>query len=838
MSWQDKIRDPDCEECPLHEEAQYVCLMGSGKRKAKVMLIGEAPGAREDETHQAFVGKAGQFLNELLRDEAGLERSDCYITNAVKCRPPENATPTRGQVKVCSNLYLTAEIQRVQPDLIVPLGNSALQAVLGRSGIKKHRGTKVDFSIIDGRDDVVVLPTYHPAGVLRNPYLDAEIRADFRQVGRIARGESSGVLGTNVRIIRRKAQLDALIKLLLQQEEIAFDLETYTFDNGIRLKGKPVVSGLQEWHDDLSVISCISLAWAEGETAVVPLYHERSPWKDPQAVLRELKPALERRSCRFIAHNGKFDCRWLAANGVFVNLTFDTMLAAHMIDENRSKGLKPLSQVHLGVDAYDIGEDVRDAYHAPLKRLCVYAAKDADYTLRLYHILREQLKQEPRTARIFKLLMMPASAMLTKVERRGIWVDEEKLDEMIELSVKNRDKIKQLMYKHVPKHKRPQPVPKGATKKLAKELSGINFNSPQQVAEWMFRDLKLNPLKKTKSGADSTDESVMLQLGQEHIAAKALLKYRKWEKYLSTYLLPLKHKHRDTKSRAHPTFKLFGTVTGRLSCEEPNIQQIPRDSGIRSLIGAPPGWSFIEADYSQIELRVAAMLANETSMLRAYHEGRDVHMETAVELLKKPADQIEKEERKLAKAVNFGFLYGMGWRKFIEYARDNYEIVVTEKEAKEYREAFFRRWPRLVPWHERQRRLVQRHGRVQSPIGRVRHLSDVYSGDKEVRAEAERQAINSPVQSFASDLMLVSALRLDAVLDPRVAFIVGSVHDALLFQARQVDVLQVAATIYHEMMNPPIKRMFGAELTVPIDVEVQYGQYWGGKDNKLYEAEG
>jgi DNA polymerase-1 len=328
----------------------------------------------------------------------------------------------------------------------------------------------------------------------------------------------------------------------------------------------------------------------------------------------------------------------------------------------------------------------------------------------------------------------------------------------------------------------------------------------------------------------------MLQLASEHVACKALLKYRKWSKYLSTYLLPMKYMHRDKRSRIHPTFKLFGTVTGRLSCEKPNLQNVPRDSGIRSLIGAPDGWTLIEADYSQIELRVAAMLANETRMLRAFHEGRDVHMETAIDILQKPEDAIEKEERKLAKAVNFGFLYGMGWEKFISYARDNYEVEVTEAEAKAYRAGFFRKWPRLVPWHERQRRLVNRYGRVQSPIGRVRHLQDVFSGDREVRAEAERQAINSPVQSFASDLMLMSAVRLDGRLDPRVALIVGSIHDALLFQARLEQAARIASIIEHEMLNPPLKRWFGAELTVPIEVEIKEGKYWGEKDNRLWKG--
>ena len=826
MSWQDKIRNEDCEECPLHEGAEYVCLMGSGSRKAKVMLIGEAPGAREDETHRAFVGPSGKLLTKLLK-EAGLKRSDCYITNIAKCRPPRGVTPKRTEIKTCTGLYLHDEIERVSPEIIVVLGNSALQGILGRSGIKKHRGSTTILG------DAMVLATFHPAAALRNPYLEPELQADFRRLGRLVRGEKDK-LPTKVRIIHRGTQLKALIKLLMKQPEIAFDLETFTFDNGVRLKGKPVVSALQEWRDDQSVIACISFSWAPGESAVIPLWHEKSKWKDPGKVLRMLKPVLEREDCKYIAHNGKFDCRWLAANKVFMNLTFDTMIAAHMLDENRSKGLKPLSQVILGVDAYDIGEDVKDAYHTPLKRLCVYAAKDADYTLRLYRVFREQLKERPRTARIFKLMMMPSSNVLTKVERRGIWVDHERLDERLQRAKKKLDRIRRFMLTHVPPHKQPQSVPAGATKKLTKELGGINFNSNPQVAEWLFEDLELPILELTEGEAPSTAESVMLQLASQHVACKALLKYRKWAKYLSTYLYPLKYVHRDDRSRIHPTFKLFGTVTGRLSCSDPNLQNIPRDPFLRSLIGAPSGWMLIEADYAQIELRVAAMLADETNMLRAFHQGRDIHMEMAMDLIGKPESEVSSEQRKLAKSVNFGFLYSMGWETFIIYARDKYEIDISEEEAIKARAKFFRKWPKFQNWHERQRRVVQRYNYVQSPIGRVRHLPDVQSRDLAVRHEAERQAINSPVQSFASDLMLMSALRLDAILHPKFCFTVGSIHDALLFQVKKDWVDHAAETIKSVMLNPPLKPWFGMELTVPIEVEIKTGRYWGAKENKIW----
>lgn len=820
MSWQDKIRDPDCELCPLHEGAEHVCLMGSGTRKADIMIIGEAPGAREDESHKAFVGPAGVLLTEEL-EAAGLKRSDCYITNVAKCRPPQNRTPTKTEISTCVDAYLEDEISRVNPRYILTVGNSALQGLTGKSGIKKHRGSVFRYG------DAQILATLHPAAILRNPYLRPELKADFQRLGRMVRREREDT-PTKLRIIKRTAQLNALIKLLMNEPVISWDLETYAFDNGVRLKGKQVTSGLQEWREESRIV-CVSVAWKEGETAVIPIHHKSTPWKDPDAVLASLKGVFERTDCKYIAHNGKFDCRYLASRKIYNPLTFDTMLAAHMLDENRSKGLKPLAEVLLGVDSWGIGEDVKDAFNTPLRRLCTYAAKDADFTLRLYYKFREQLKEEPRTARIFKLMMMPASNMLTKIERRGIWVDMERVDERLEKTKDVVAKLKRMMYKHMPEEKRPQKPAedKRHTKKYLKEIAGLNFNSPPQVAEWLFGDLGLNPLKKTKGGAWSTDESVLLQLAREHDAVKIMLKYRKWSKYLDTYLLPLKYKHTDSTGRTHPTYKLFGTVTGRLSCSDPNLQQIPRNPFLRAVIGAPPGWKFIEADYSQIELRIAAMLAGDPHLLRVFREGRDPHMEMAIDISGLPESEITSEIRKQAKPVNFGFLYGMGAPKFVTYARDNYEVEFTEKEAYAVRDTFFRKWPRLKAWHDRQRRIARNHLRVQSPIGRIRHLPDMQSGDKEVRAEAERQAINSPVQSFASDLMLLSALQLNTRLHPSKSFIVGSIHDALGFQCKDESVAEIVPIIREVMLNPPIKKMFGAELTVPIDVEIKVGQHWG-----------
>lgn len=785
LNWKDRVRNPDCELCPLHEGAEWVCLMGSGKKSAEVMICGEAPGAREDEEHRAFVGSAGKLLTELL-EEAGLDRESCYITNAAKCRPPDNRAPTRKEIKTCGETYLVQELDAVRPKYTLALGNSSLQALTGRSGISKHRG-KLHRSRLH---DTPVFATYHPAAALRNPRLEPEIRADFQRFARIILGTDE-VPKTKVRIIRTTKQLRWLLRQLNQAEVISYDIET---------------TGLEEWRDGSRLVS-IGFTWRVGEAAVVPLHHVSTPWANPDKVLRALKGPMERRECKYVAHNGKFDSRWLARKGIFVTQTFDTMLAAHLLDENRAKSLEVLSNLLLGAGKKDGGLDKSNLYNEPLKKVCIYNGYDTDLTFRIYMILREQLKEEPRLARVFQKLMMPASNSLTKVERVGINVDDDNLDAAWDLAEGNLKKLELFMAQH------------GG--------EGVNYNSPKQIAEWFFEDLGLPVLERTKTDAPSTNESVLQRLQKDHPAPKALLKWRKWNKRVNTYLKPWEE-HRDPVGRIHPGYHLYGTVTGRLSSSGPNLQQVPRDPIMRGCLGAKHGWAFVEADYSQIELRIVAMLARERRMLRRFLAGEDIHLGTAVDIIGKRPGDVTSEERKRAKAVNFGFVYGMGAPKFVTYARDSYDVEVSREESEEVRRRFFETYPALIPWHDRQRRLAERYGRVYSPTGRIRHLPDVRSRDREVRAEALRQAINSPVQCFASDLMLLSLVRLDKLLPYHRARIVGSIHDALLFEVAREHLEETCRLIKAVMEDlTEVKRKFGVDITVPIEAEVKVGQYWG-----------
>jgi DNA polymerase-1 len=270
-------------------------------------------------------------------------------------------------------------------------------------------------------------------------------------------------------------------------------------------------------------------------------------------------------------------------------------------------------------------------------------------------------------------------------------------------------------------------------------------------------------------------------------------------------------------------------VTGRSSSAKPNLQNVPRESEIRSCIGSPPGWKLVEGDYSQVELRMAAHMAQEPTMIRIYRENGDIHTKTACITTGKSPEEVTKEERKKAKAVNFGFLYGMGWRKFIEYAKASYGIDFTEEEAKNIRAAFFATYSALPPWHDRQRRIVKELGFVRSPLGRKRRLPEVYSTDDFARSEAERQAINSPVQAVPPDLTHLAVMQLskmDGFWEE--CYLVAQVHDALLFEIREDVVDKWVPLIKGAMENMAlVKKIFGIEFLVPIVADVTVGEAWG-----------
>jgi len=775
--------NPECQDCGLYRSAQAVCLMGRGPIPCDIMIIGEAPGFREDEIGKPFQGKAGQLLDQLLK-QAGLNRDTCFITNTCRCRPPDNRTPTPQEIKACAS-YLELELDTVKPKYVLMLGATALKGVLGKGKITEIHGQVIE------KDGVFYMPTFHPAAALRDPKRREPLEADISRFSKLVKeGKTNDGPKLDWTEIRDFDSFNECVADIQNSSMISFDLETTDLNR----------------HGKGETINCIGIATPQKQW-ILPVDMNTSPFRDKkelqQTMIEILVEAAEGK--KVIGHNGKFDNLWLRKKfGVSFHLTFDTMLASHLLDENTPNNLKYLARVFCGAPNYDLTTPEKKGSISP-KKLYKYCATDVFYTLQLYQIFRERLKGDKTLLKIYKSLTMPAARMFEEVESEGVFLHLEKLD-LVETDLLNKlGEIETELTKHTPD-------------------KTVNWNSPKQVAEVLFQDWKLKPVQKTKTGADSTGESVLKALVGQHPGIELLLKQREHFKLYSGFVKGWKK--RMYKGRIYPSYKLHGTVTGRLSCVDPNLQQVPRESSIRSLIGSPPGWTFVEVDYSQIELRIVAMLSGEPTMKFVFQTGGDIHTETAISVTGKT--EISKEERKKAKAVNFGFVYGMGWRKFKEYAFDKYGVVLTDGEAKTYRTRYFEKYSRLPQWHDKQRRLARTKKQVRNLIGRIRRLPEVDSPEEGVRAEAERQAINSPVQGFGCDLSLMGAIEVYEEFPWKHVKIVGQVHDALLMLVKTEYLDKYLPKIKKIMESPKLlTETFQVNPTVPIVVDIKYGNAWG-----------
>lgn len=807
--------NPDCTLCKLHRQADQVCIPGFGPKKVDVMVVGRMSNS---DSYQATL--------EAQLTEVGLDPSKIFFSQAIKCRNFEqNASNT--DVKTC-RVYLEQEIQERQPKFILALGNEALLSLTGSSGIMNHRGRVID------RGNYVVIPTISPSAVNRNPGQRPGYMADLRLFANKILGREMSKVGITPLIVDDMDKLKKLKKVLGKSVLISYDVETHS----------------EEWRSDGRIVSVSGTCEVliDGKIKLfgfaLPLYHPESPfkknWKAVLKFLAEEWVAIP----KIIAHNGKYDDKWMNTSGCPLITTFDTMLAIHVLNENVQKGLKPQAQARLGVEPWGI--DTRDLLSKPIAVILEYNFLDTYYTYQIYLQLREELKEQPRLLRLFKMLMMPAHRELVYSEMRGIWIDVPRLKERKPIAVAKLKGIEDDLNSYLPDVESSNWPIDARGRPLA-----INYNASNFARWFLFKHLQLPVIARGKEKADespgdpSMAEAVLLELEGKHPAVKFMLDRVQWQKAISSFFNAYEEIY-DEDHRIHTNFKLAGTVTGRLSSGKAdqdkisgtrgkvrgvNLQQVPRDPFIRGLFGAPPGWSFVEADYSQIELRIAALIARERHMLELYAQGADIHLTTAARVSGLPESQVTKKIRKeLGKPVNFGFLYGMGWAKFIITAFTQYGAIFDEEGARAARDTYFRLYPDLLAWHARQRRLVQTHGRVQSPLGRVRHLPDIYSPDPGVRAEAERQAINSPVQGFASDMAVLSMYHINERLRAKgyAANCLGLVHDAVNFEVRNDHLADVLPIIKDTMEDMSIvRRKFGVDVSIPIIADIKVGQHWG-----------
>jgi DNA polymerase-1 len=538
----------------------------------------------------------------------------------------------------------------------------------------------------------------------------------------------------------------------------------------------------------------------------------------PAPILQVLVRRLSRH--RLIGHNLKFDLRWLTTHtGMDISHAYhlDTMYVAHLLEENEPKSLKWQAQHHLGVPPW-ADQDFTDLYHAPIDPLVTYNLKDCEYTYALAMRQYRQLQAEPALARLLRDLVMPAAREYLRMECAGMDMDGPALEAALEQMIEEQRRCE-------------KPLLDFAAG-VGLDTTRYNFNPNAKWFKAFMHSLCDGEVYAyTAKGNPSWSRTVLQQVRRERsdaVLVGTLLEHRRAEKggqFLRSWQKAAVTSQRG-RMRVMPTFKLAAARTGRTSCEEPNVQQVPRDKRLRNIFVAPPGHVLAELDYSQIELRVAAWVFREPTMLQAFRDGRDLHAETAQKISGKPRQDITTDERFHAKAANFGFIYGMGARTFRQYAADQYDLLLTEEESQDIRHAFFSLYSELQAAHGRIRRLAHRDGYVRSPLGRLRRLPGLRSWDDDAVAMAERQAVNFPVQSTASDLLLLSLPPVADVASRHGCTLRATIHDSLIVTGTRRHLEQTVTEAAWIMTHPDLSAFGISELPMPLAVDVSIGRCW------------
>nr|DAE38817.1 MAG TPA: DNA POLYMERASE [Caudoviricetes sp.] len=519
--------------------------------------------------------------------------------------------------------------------------------------------------------------------------------------------------------------------------------------------------------------------------------------EDDLRKFRNVVKHIRKEKARTVFQNGKFDTLFMEHHlGLRIPIDEDVMLMGTAYDLVAEHGLKKMAQAYLGVPDWDIKK--KDKLGGEQATIVPYLSCDVRYTWELYQYFYQNMNE--RSMKIYRELLRPAYRAYRDIERNGLYLDLDSLDAVRKKYNKEE-------------------------KRLLKELKShydINWNSSAQVAHAFF-DLEGMPvIYKTKKGAPSTAADVLKELAMKgYELPDLLMKYKDAATRNKMFL----NRWKDDcyESRIHPNFNLTNVVSGRTSCNSPNLQQVPRTKDIRGLFSGAPGMILFEADYSQLELRIAAHYAKDKTMLNIYLHDGDIHTETAK--LFTNGREPTKEERGKAKAVNFGFLYGMQAKKFVKYALDNYGQVFTLAEAKHIRDLYFAKYARLLPWHKEQEDLCEMQGGVSNMFGRFRRLPLIYSSNKWERASAARRAVNTPVQGSGSDLLISAVTQINKELKG-IAWIGATVHDSIIGECRVEDKDYVDETIRRIMKHPKVLNDFGVELRVPLDVDIGWGP-WG-----------
>ncbi|HEX7909402.1 MAG TPA: DNA polymerase I [Paraburkholderia sp.] len=586
-------------------------------------------------------------------------------------------------------------------------------------------------------------------------------------------------------------QFDAWLEKINAAELTSFDTETTSLD--------PMTAQ----------IVGLSLSVEAGRAAYVPLAH-RGPDAPEQLprdeVLAKLRPWLESTTHKKVGQHLKYDEQVLANYGIEMRgIEHDTLLQSYVVESHRTHDMDSLALRHLGVktikyeDVAGKGASQIGFDEVALDKASEYAAEDADITLQLHQVLYPQVAAEKTLEYVYRDIEIPTSRVLRKMERTGVLIDAEKLRQQ---SSEIATRLIQLEGE-------------------AYELAGGEFNlgSPKQIGQIFFEKLELPVIKKTPSGAPSTDEEVLQKLAEDYPLPKILLEHRGLSKLKSTYTDKLPRMVNATTGRVHTNYAQAVAVTGRLASNDPNLQNIPVRTGegrrIREAFIAPPGHKLVSADYSQIELRIMAHISGDESLLRAFSQGEDIHRATAAEIFSVTPLEVSSDQRRVAKVINFGLIYGMSSFGLAS------NLGITRDAAKLYIDRYFARYPGVARYMDETRVSAKAKGYVETVFGRRLWLPEINGGNGPRRQAAERAAINAPMQGTAADLIKLSMIAVQNWIEESKigTRMIMQVHDELILEVPDSELSEVRKRLPELMCGV-------ADLKVPLVAEVGAGLSW------------
>jgi DNA polymerase-1 len=553
----------------------------------------------------------------------------------------------------------------------------------------------------------------------------------------------------------------------------------------------------------------MSFAVDAGEAAYLPLTHDYTgvPQQLPfSATLEKMKPLLENPAILKVGQNLKYDKHVLANHGIALNgIAHDTLLQSYVLESHRQRNMDDLALRHLGVRTITFEEVAGKGAkqvgfnQVALEQAAEYAAEDADITLQLHQTLFPNIQCDKRLGFVYRDIEMPVMEILFRMERTGVLIDAAMLQ-----AQSNELGLKLI-----------------ALEQQAHALAGQPFNlgSPKQLQEILFGKLGIKPLKKTPSGTPSTDEDVLQELALDHPLPKVLLEYRGLSKLKSTYTDKLPKMVNPSTGRVHTNYSQAVAITGRLASTDPNLQNIPVRTAegrrIREAFIAPPGHVIVSADYSQIELRIMAHLSQDEGLLSAFAAGEDIHRATASEIFGCSREEVSNEQRRYAKVINFGLIYGMSAFGLAS------NLNIERSAAQSYIERYFARYPGVRRYMDETRMLARQQGYVETIFGRRLWVPEINSPNGMRRQGAERAAINAPMQGTAADLIKLAMIAvqnwlLEQKIDTRM---VMQVHDELVLEVPESEL---------ELIKMELPKLMGgvAQLDVPLEVEVGAGPNW------------